>query len=388
MTDIPIVMYHSVGIVDQNWNWSSLTIPWEIFEEHIAFLSNSNLQTITLDEYYKYKKGIADIPKNSIILTFDDGYLDNWVFVFPILKKYNFRGTIFINPEFVDPAVACRPNLEDVWTGDITVEELPPLGFLSWEEMKAMQNDGTIDIQSHSMSHTWYPVSSKIIDFRHPNDNYHWMDWNEKCESKWDYLSLKSSAYNYGEPVYEHGKSLSCRKYIPDPKLSLYLIEFVQQKGEIFFKKSDWHSILIKETDHYRKHGVLNDYYETQEQKLSRYQWELCESKKLISEQLKKEVNFLCWPGGGYDSDAVEIASKCYLASTLSSHDSHLPGFDNNGHLRIKRIGVPDIVVKGNTIFPGGRYLFNYIKESQGSKYHRKKRQFQKLMYIVAYLAK
>ncbi len=47
-----------------------------------------------------------------------------------------------------------------------------------------MEEDGCADIQSHTMSHTWLPRSDRIIDFRHPDDPYTWMTWNQNIEKK------------------------------------------------------------------------------------------------------------------------------------------------------------------------------------------------------------
>ena len=43
-----------------------------------------------------------NIPEKSIVLTFDDGYADIWIYAYPLLKKYGMCGTVFINPDFVD----------------------------------------------------------------------------------------------------------------------------------------------------------------------------------------------------------------------------------------------------------------------------------------------
>ena len=62
---------------------------------------------------------LNDATGKDIVLTFDDGYLDNWVFAYPLLEKYNLRGTIFVNPEFVDPSLEIRANCRMYGPGNV-----------------------------------------------------------------------------------------------------------------------------------------------------------------------------------------------------------------------------------------------------------------------------
>jgi len=73
-----------------------------------------------------------------ICLTFDDGYLDNYVYVWPLLKKYNARATIFVSPAFVQENTEARPTLEEVWLGKADSGDLINAGFISWVEMEIM----------------------------------------------------------------------------------------------------------------------------------------------------------------------------------------------------------------------------------------------------------
>ena len=81
------------------------------------------------------------------MLTFDDGYLDNWVFVWPLLRKYGMRATVFVTADFIEPDGPPRPTLEDVWGGKIRMEELQAAGFLRPSELRIMSESGVIDVQ-------------------------------------------------------------------------------------------------------------------------------------------------------------------------------------------------------------------------------------------------
>jgi len=384
-TGIPVLMYHSVGVPNPKWIWSFLTVPYTIFEGQIQFLKRRGFNSIGLGDLYECLNSGNPQHKNSIVLTFDDGYLDNWVYVYPILKKYGFKGTIFVNPEFVDPSPHCRPTLEDVWEKRIGADKIDSFGFLSWAEMKKMEADGVMDIQSHAMTHTWYFSCPQIIDFRHPGDKYIWMDWNEAPDMKWQYLfEDRSNKKAYGMPVYEYGKSLEVRRFYPDPKLSKYLVDYVSSKGQSFFHNPDWRNVLTAETEDYKKKNKIREGYESNKEYLARLDWELSESKRIIETKLDKRVEFLCWPGGGYNQDAINISKKYYLATTLSSRDSG--GRKNRfgeDYTRIKRIGVPYIEQGDKIIYPGGRYLYYFIKEYHGGWHNRFLRRMLKLFETI-----
>src|SRR5215831_14364836 len=152
---VPVYMFHSIADCDKT-PYGHLSIPVRTFDSELAYLRKRNFRTITLEDLYNYLAAGEEVPPKSIVLTFDDGYLDNWVNVFPILKKYEMNATIFVVPEFVDPCTNLRPTLSDMWAGKAKIDELSDRGFLSWNEMREMQNSGLVDIQSHSLTHNWY----------------------------------------------------------------------------------------------------------------------------------------------------------------------------------------------------------------------------------------
>ena len=386
-TRVPVIMYHSVGIPHSSWIWDFLTIPYALFENHVLYLRKKNFHSIDFMEYYNHVKHGEQLPSNPVFFNFDDGYLDNWVFAYPILKKYGFNGTIFVNPEFVDPVNTLRPNLEDVWHGRLSLNDLQVHGFLSWAEMRKMEEEGIMDIQSHAMTHTWYFSGPNIIDFRHPGDQYVWMDWNEEPEKKWQYLSKNNAEKNqcFGSPVYEHGKSLEVRRYFPDKRLEEHLKSYVSKQGADFFENKNAKEILYKVAKEFSLNNRLQDSYESNSEHFSRLHWELGESKRILESQLLKNVDFLCWPGGGYYPASVEISKQYYLGSTIASKEKKGIYFRlDNGHLRIERIGCPIIYRNGSIEYTNGKYLYHYLREYQKVPLHRTIRRCLKLLKIAS----
>jgi peptidoglycan/xylan/chitin deacetylase (PgdA/CDA1 family) len=305
--------------------------------------------------------GRYQLPENAVLLTFDDGYLDNWVHVFPILKKYGMKGTIFVSPDFVDPIDKVRPNLDDVMARRCHRDELSESGFLSWAEMREMEKSGLIDIQSHAMTHTWYFSGPRIQTFHEPHDvtPYPWLFWNERPTRKPYYLNEDQQHFlPWGYPVLEHQKSLLATRFFPDEQAVAGITAFVAERGgRSFFNNPDWRATLEQRISKLFKNGILPGRYETESERATRIREELQRSRTLIGENLGKTVDYICWPAGAYNTFVEEIArSVGYRAWTLSSSSQtekrNYPGADPT---TIKRIGTSNqIIVKGRRCGTGG----------------------------------
>lgn len=124
---VPVLNYHQINDRDEN----SLTIHTDQFEAEMSYLANNGYHAITPAEMLEAWDSGAPLPENPIIITFDDGYADNYKNAYPILKKYNLKGTIFVVSDYLDT----YPN------------------YLTWSMAQEMQESGLIDIESHTLSH-------------------------------------------------------------------------------------------------------------------------------------------------------------------------------------------------------------------------------------------
>jgi len=341
---VPVVMFHSVGLNDTDWVFSHISEPLESFIQKLELLRKKGYQFLFWSELYDHMAGLKKAPKKSIMITFDDGYLDNWVYVFPVLKKLGVKATIFVTPEFVDPRSGIRPNWEDVTNGKVAKSELNSAGFLNWDEMSAMESSGLVDIQSHCLTHTWYYASPTVTDFHRPeNREYPWLVWNAFPERKPYYMvEDQSGLVPAGTPVYEFEKSLVCRRYYPPEDILREMAVFVDDSGgPSFFQKEGWRKRLM--TLHrklFEKYGAKGR-RETDYEYKKRVFFELTESKRMIEQKLQKRVDYICWPGGAYNSTVLKLAGEAgYKAWTLSSRDQtsfrNLPGVSPK---QVKRVG-------------------------------------------------
>ncbi|MCO5185697.1 MAG: polysaccharide deacetylase family protein [Anaerolineae bacterium] len=362
---IPVIYYHSIGDHKQIRPKSFLTLPQHIFERQIHILQAYDLETVFLQDVYDYVAGNRTPTRPEIALTFDDGFLDNWVIVWPLACKYGFKFTIYVNPEFVDPRDIIRPTLEDVWNGSVQHDELEWWGYLSWSEMRAMEASGLVDIQSHAMTHTWYPTSDKIVDFHHPGDSYQWLIWNAYPDTKpfW-HQSFDETAVPYGTPVYAFGKSIPSRRYLPDDKLTHTLVEIVETAGgRAFFDEPQWRSTLVATAADFRNEYGDTGRYETDKEREHRLYDEVVGSKHAIENALNKEVRFICWPGGGEDPLARRIALENGYLATTKGTALNRPGNDPSHTSRVSSWF-------GNKRYEGAKYRMfrGQIERAQGKR--------------------
>jgi len=97
---VPILMYHHIGYPEKEDNKKLFVDPL-LFKKEMEYLERNKYTTITLDDLTFALKQKKMLSKKSIILTFDDGYLDFYTNAFPILRKYRFKSTVFVTTSFV-----------------------------------------------------------------------------------------------------------------------------------------------------------------------------------------------------------------------------------------------------------------------------------------------
>lgn len=128
----PILMYHYIN--DEEPLKSKLGVSPSSFEKQMRFLRRHNYNIITLEELVNLIAGENKIPRKTVAITFDDGYLDNYTNAYPVLKKYNIPATIFV----VINRIGRSLGQDD---------------YMGWGQIKELAESGLITIGSHSMNH-------------------------------------------------------------------------------------------------------------------------------------------------------------------------------------------------------------------------------------------
>lgn len=97
---IPVLCYHNIVSLEEYTKLSDddkkFVIDVESFSKQMKFLKLFKYKTLTLDEFYNWKKHNKKMPLKSILITFDDGYKNVYKYAMPILKKYNLKACVFI----------------------------------------------------------------------------------------------------------------------------------------------------------------------------------------------------------------------------------------------------------------------------------------------------
>lgn len=336
----PVFYYHSVAPAPfEGWVQKFLTFDLAYFEDQLAYLQSHYHRSIFMDEWMEFRKGNKKATGKEICLAFDDGLLDNWVYALPLAKIYGMRFTLFISPECVDPRDIVRPTLEDLWRGDCEEKDLQGLGYLSWKEIRLMQESGFVDIQSHTMTHAKYTASPDLEGFYYGGFKGLHPTLNADPSIRWNYMNLPDfeSRLPFGTPLFREWSAVVVRKHTINP-------EFFQEAGALAQKHqiNDLLSRPAYEKDvralHelYKKSGKLVESIESDAEYQARLQYEVVESKKILEEKLQKPVEFLCWPHGDNTHETHALAREAgYLATTAGK----LTG-ESNAIDRIPRIGT------------------------------------------------
>jgi len=306
---IPIIYYHSIAPKNPNWNRNFLSIEPELFEIQLKYFKK-RYKFITIDEYYQLKNQ-GGIKNNYLLLTIDDGFLDNWLYAFPILKKLNIPATIFVSPEMVDKKNTLRVISDNMQEN---------FGYMSWDEMRVMEQSGLINIQSHTMSHTKYFSEDELIDFHHPGADCLYPIGNLFPDAKSNYLSNPSfeKLIPYGYPFFKEKSSVITKK-------TSLTDDFVQEILNAFsnynfsnYNFSTAYKLIEPIYLKYKSKNQILSHHESEDEYLERLKYEIIESKRIIETKLNKKVNFLCWPHGDNNEISHKIALDAgYKATTI-----------------------------------------------------------------------
>ncbi len=133
-TKLIIMMYH--GFTDGEKE-SEYVIKASRLEDDILTFKEKGFEFIDTDDLIEYSKGSISLPSKTVMLTFDDGYLNNYTYAFPILKKHGVKAVISPIAYYVDFYSARK-------------EKNPLYTQLTYDEIKEMHQSGLIDFQNHS----------------------------------------------------------------------------------------------------------------------------------------------------------------------------------------------------------------------------------------------
>ncbi len=132
--NLPILTYHSLS--ENPSDWTKYTISPDRFKKDMELLKSWGYTTVSMLEVIAYTEGyVKHIPDKPIVITFDDGYADNYTYAFNIAKELNIKFVIFTIGNAVNFPESKGNKL-----------------FLTVEQMKEMYQSGLVDIQNHTFA--------------------------------------------------------------------------------------------------------------------------------------------------------------------------------------------------------------------------------------------
>ena len=99
---MPVLMYHKIPDEAPNTK-HQIFVTKENFAKHLAYFKSQQLTPITFRDYQDFASGrrpLAEFPKRPIVLTFDDGYVDNYTNLLPLMQQYGYRGVLYLLGDF------------------------------------------------------------------------------------------------------------------------------------------------------------------------------------------------------------------------------------------------------------------------------------------------
>ncbi len=324
---VPVLVYHSVT-ADGSWlPWSdAISVSPETFDRHLDVLRAMGCSVLSTRDLVAARTSGAALPERPVVLHLDDGYLDNWVASYPILKRHETPATIFVSSDFIDPGETPRPTLDDVAAGRCRPEDLQWAGYLNVAEIRAMEASGLVSIESHGVTHSRVFAGPRVVDRLSP-DNWRalaWFDWRKSKGSKHDWHRRPAPlAVPYGSAVNESVSALAAREW----------------NGEGLEPEASF---------------------------VARVQGELRESREVLGGVLGRCVEVFCWPFDERAASGHELALESgYLAATAGRGENR-PDEDPR---EISRIPVGDRTLGWRCLAMEALVLRATVRLGQGNYY-------------------
>jgi peptidoglycan/xylan/chitin deacetylase (PgdA/CDA1 family) len=271
---IVILMYH---------RFSEKTEPFktrqDIFENQIRFLTKK-YRFVSLKDYSDILSGKRmSLPGNSIILTIDDGYEDNYTFAYPILKKYSIPATIFLAADFVD---------RKCW--------------LFSDKLQFILKNAKDPVFE-------FPLGSTIHHF------------DVDTFEKWHRTQL--TIFNFCKTLNQDDKE----RFVSE--LAKHVRVDVPEKTNGEFSPLNWNQIREMKIDgvefgsHTCSHPILSSL--TQKQ----IEYEVIDSRKEIEKNINSEVYSFCYPNGqpaDFDNRVVDVLGKAGYSCAVTT----VPGYNQS----------------------------------------------------------
>lgn len=188
-----ILMYHSINNKKLK-KLKGIRVSVKNFEKQIAYLSKNGYHSFTLEEMIEKKDSL---PRKSVVITFDDGYKDNLTNALPILKKYNFKATVFVIINRFDNDWSLHRKAKNA-------NIVNHIDKLSDDDIQTLLQSGLIEIGAHTMNHKNFSKLSL------KEKEYEILESKKILEEKFA-IECKTFSYPFG--IYNRGDESLVEKF-------------------------------------------------------------------------------------------------------------------------------------------------------------------------------
>ena len=303
---VTIVMYHYVRDLKNSRYPNIKGLDTIIFEKQIQYL-RSHFAVITMEELLYAIDNKSKLPNNAALLTFDDGYIDHYTHVLPILLKYNLQGTFFI------PAVIGNENIVlDVNKIHFILEKCNDIDNLKADIFNLLsKNRSQFDLKSNEFYYNKLAIANRFDTA--------------------DVIFVKR--------ILQAELNIKLRKLILDKLFSTYVSVSENVFSNELYLNTNQIKAMVKCGMHIGAHGY-NHYWHSQidqnQQKI-----EIEQSVKFLNEiGVDLKYRTYCYPYGSYNELTIDLLKqfdfKCAfttipdVADIKLFNNFELPRFDTN----------------------------------------------------------
>lgn len=294
---IPIITYHRIlpeSIIDQVYSSPDIIVSLESFEKQMEFIAET-CNPISLKNYIISVKNRLILPERTIIITFDDGWKDNFTYAFPILKRLNIPATIFLTTGYIGQK---RVFWQEQIRYLLNIIKYSKQTLSKWENYLIKLND-------------YLPELSKILS-TNITDNENVIAMLKSIDQK-----LRNNFINEIITILNH------------PQIPYNMHDFL-----------DWNDVLIM-----KKHGIEFGSHTVNHLLLDKIDqdtlWdELKKSKEQIETEIGEKISAIAYPNGNFNNDVIEAAQKTgysYAVTTIEGHNTN-----HSDPMRLRRINASE----------------------------------------------
>tara|TARA_B100001093_G_scaffold520294_1_gene614385 strand:- start:7058 stop:7969 length:912 start_codon:yes stop_codon:yes gene_type:complete len=299
-----LIMYHYVRDL-KNSNYPKIKgLDISKFDDQLSFL-NKNYNIISIEDFYE---GNFSSKKKSCVLTFDDGYIDHYDFVFERLLKYNIKGAFYVPVEIIENHKVLDVNKIHLILASANEDLIIDRIRFHYSKLE-MKNDLDYYIKKINTSARYDTVKTVIIK------------------------RLLQTVLN-----------LDIRSIICDKLIGEFIDKSEEELSHELYLNRNKISEMMDNGMHFGSHGKSHFWFNSLNYKQQEY--EIKESIKFLDSLYKKDYLLtMCYPYGSYDENTLSLMNKYNFKLALTTspevydslkHNIHeIPRLDTNDYLLV-----------------------------------------------------